>query len=259
MLININDLYGDRLAALDGDIGHVKDFYFDDKSWMIRYVVANTGSWLTGRLVLLAPHALAKWNQYGSTLHVKPLRKQIQGSPPIEAHALISRQFEIDCHHYYGWPAYWEAERMQGFGGAPAAMPPPESARSNRTYRPRGDVNLRSTHAVIGYNVESADGMIGHVSGFLADDRSWAIRELVVESGHWSSGKNILIPTGKVERISYEESKVFVNVAKADRLQAEESDLDGVAPSAMENMVFPAIDFHTEGHPNRPYRSLGEV
>jgi hypothetical protein len=54
------------------------------------------------------------------------------------------------------------------------------------------------------------------VTGFLVDDRSWAIRELVVETGHWYSGKEIRIPTSKVERISYEASKVVVNLTKAD-------------------------------------------
>ena len=58
MLQNIKELYGHKLAALDGDIGHVKDFYFDDTTWAVRYLVADTGSWLTERLVPLTHHAL---------------------------------------------------------------------------------------------------------------------------------------------------------------------------------------------------------
>jgi hypothetical protein len=54
------------------------------------------------------------------------------------------------------------------------------------------------------------------VSGFLVDDRSWAIRELVVEAGHWYSGKEIRIPVSKIERISYKETKVVVNLSKTD-------------------------------------------
>jgi len=60
MLQHIKELYGDKLAALDGEIGRVRDVYFDDKTWVIRYVVADTGSWLTGRLVLLSPHAIRR-------------------------------------------------------------------------------------------------------------------------------------------------------------------------------------------------------
>ena len=48
MLQGIKQLYGNKLGASDGDIGHVKDFFFDDQNWAIRYVVADTGSWLPG-------------------------------------------------------------------------------------------------------------------------------------------------------------------------------------------------------------------
>lgn len=46
---NIKDLKGNAIVATDGDIGKVDDFYFDDKSWTIRYLVADTGNWLLGR------------------------------------------------------------------------------------------------------------------------------------------------------------------------------------------------------------------
>jgi hypothetical protein len=50
MLLSLRPLYGKKLGASDGDIGHVKDFYFNDQQWAIRYVVADTGSWLSGPL-----------------------------------------------------------------------------------------------------------------------------------------------------------------------------------------------------------------
>ena len=102
------ELYGDKLAALDGDIGRVKDFYFDDENWVIRYLVADTGSWLTGRLVLLSPHAFGKLDQHEKTLHVKLRRQQIQDSPSIDLHKPVSRQYETEYYGYYGWPTYWE-------------------------------------------------------------------------------------------------------------------------------------------------------
>jgi len=59
----------------------------------------------------------------------------------------------------------------------------------------------------------------------MVDDKSWAIRELVVESGHWYSGKEILISPSKIERISYEESKVFVNLTQTDIQHTMENDV----------------------------------
>ena len=43
MLRSLRQLYGKKLGASDGDIGHVNDFYFNDQQWTIRYIVADTG------------------------------------------------------------------------------------------------------------------------------------------------------------------------------------------------------------------------
>ncbi|MFA5262726.1 MAG: PRC-barrel domain-containing protein [Opitutaceae bacterium] len=214
MLQNIKELYGYKLAAVDGDIGHVKDFYFDDKTWVIRYLVADTGSWLAGCLVLLAPHAFSKLDQYEKTLHIKLNRKQIQNSPSIESHKPVSRQYEEEYYRYYGWPTYWDCGGGLGLGGCPVVIPPP---RKESPARPtRADHHLQSTKAVTGYTIQTADGTIGSVNDFMVDSKSWMIRELAVETGHWYSGKEILISPGKIDRISYEESKVFVSLTMAD-------------------------------------------
>jgi len=78
------------------------------------------------------------------------------------------------------------------------------------------DKHLQSTQAITGYHVQAENETIGHVSGFLVDDRTWAIHKLVVETGHWYSGQEILISTNLVERISCEDSKVFVNITIAE-------------------------------------------
>jgi len=226
MLQNIKGLYGNKLVASDGDIGHVKDFYFDDKTWVIRYLVADTGSWLTGRLVLLSPHAFGRLNQDGKILPVNLTRKQIEDSPSIESHRPVSRQYEEEYYRYYGWPVYWQGEGMWGMGSYPVIMPPvPPQSLSHHGHNQRDDIHLRSAKAVAGYYIQATDDMIGSVSGFLVDDRSWAIRELVVKTGHWYSEKEIQISPSKIKRISYEDSKVFVNLTKADIQRAAENDI----------------------------------
>jgi hypothetical protein len=226
MLQSIKQLYGNKLAAFDGDIGHVKDFYFDDENWVVRYLVADTGSWLTGRLVLLTPHAFGKLDQDEKTLHIKLHKKKIQDSPSIESQKPVSRQYETDYYTYYGWPTYWDGSAMWGIGDYPVVLPPSKKEMEiKKKYHHRDDKHLRSMQAVTGYHIQSVDGEIGHVSSFLVDDKSWAIHELVIETGHWYSGKEILIPPSKVERISYDESKVFVNLTMADIQQTSESDI----------------------------------
>jgi len=216
MLQYLKELYGNKLAASDGDIGHVKDFYFDDKIWVIRYLVADTGSWLTGRLVLISPHAFGRWDREGDSLLVNLSRKQIESSPSIESHKPVSRQYEIEYYRYYGWPAYWNGGAIWGLGGYPVVLPPSKDELEAHLQHHPDDKHLQSTKTVTGYHIEANGETIGHLSGFMVDDKSWVVRELVVETGHWYSGKEILISPRQVERISYEESKVYVNLSKAD-------------------------------------------
>ena len=104
MLHSIQQRYGEKLRATDGEIGHVRDFYFDDKTWTIRYLVADTGGWLTDRQVLISPHALGHLYPKGSVLFVNLTRKQIERSPSIDDHKPVSRQHEEEYHRYYGYP-----------------------------------------------------------------------------------------------------------------------------------------------------------
>jgi len=226
MLQNIKEIYGNKLAALDGDIGHVKDFYFDDENWVIRYLVADTGSWLTGRLVLLTPHAFGKLDESEKTLHIKLRKKQIQDSPSIESHKPVSRQYEIEYYGYYGWPPYWDGGGMWGLGPYPVGLPLLEDkVKAHQKHKHREDEHLRSTQDLSGYHIQTSDGEIGHVTDFMVDEKSWAIRELVIETGHWYSGKEILISSSKIKRISYDESKVFVSLTKEDIQRTSENEI----------------------------------
>lgn len=230
MLQNTKELYGNKLAAVDGEIGHVKDFYFDDKSWVIRYLVADTGSWLTGRLVLLSPYAFGGWDQYQKILHLNLRKEQIQNSPSIETHKPVSRQYEVDYYRYYGWPAYWDGGGMWGLGGYPVVLPPSkEEVQSHLPYHHRDDKHLQSSSSINGYHIQATDGEIGTVSGFMVDDSTWMITGLTAETGHWYSGKEVTISPKSVQRISYEESKVYVNLTKSDiQLAAENHLVKGV-------------------------------
>ncbi len=227
MLRSIKQLYGEKLVTSEGDIGHVKDFYFDDQKWAIRYIVVDTDAWLSARFVLISPHAFGNLHQDRNVLLVNLTRKQIENSPSIESHKPVSRQYEERYYRYYGWPSYWLGEAMWGVSGFPVILPPAYPLPSNQatgggSLHTGDDPHLRSTQAVSGYHIQTSDAMIGHVIDFMMDDKSWAIRHLVVETGHWPSGKEIAISPNHIDWISYEESKVYVNVTKEAILQAPE-------------------------------------
>jgi sporulation protein YlmC with PRC-barrel domain len=216
MYHNLKKLHGYKIATSDGHIGHVKDFYFNDYTWAIRYLVVDTGSWLSGRLVLISPHSFGYIDEDKKTLTVNLSKKQIEHSPSIDTHKPVSRQYETEYYSYYGYPTYWSGGGLWGMGGYPMLLPATEVFDGRMDFVHRDDPNLRSAAAVTGYKIEAVDGTLGHITDFKVDDRSWAIPELVVEAGHWYSGKEVLISPWKVERISYAESKVFVSLTKED-------------------------------------------
>jgi hypothetical protein len=196
----------------------VKDFYFDDQNWTVRYLVADTGLWLAGREVLISPHAFPEGFR-GKILRVNLTRKQIEDSPAIESHKPLSRQYEEEYHRYYGWPYYWQGGGLWGMSGFPILELPPKPLPSepdtmSGPQPERADAHLRNTQAVNGYHLQATDGIIGHVCDFMMDDKSWAIHELVIKTGHRFSGKEVLIPVSKVARISFDESTVFVNLTR---------------------------------------------
>ena len=219
MLQSLKKLYGDRLDASDGEIGQVEDFYFDDRDWAVRYIVADTGTWLTGQQVLLSPHAFGDFHATRKLLSVNLTRKQIENGPPIAAHKPVSRQYEEVYHKYYGWPSYWEGAAPMGVKNFPILesvpdLNPNEQADEVAHEEKRADAHLLSTQAVTGYHVHASEEIIGHVSDFLMDAKTWTIGQLVVKIGHRFSGKEVQIPVSDITKISYEQSTVFVKLTK---------------------------------------------
>ncbi len=114
MLNKAKTLKGYKLDSLDGEIGKVKEFYFDDQHWAIRYLVADTGNWLTGRQVLISPYALVAVNKEKQNIDINLTKKQIEDSPSLDSDKPVSRQFEDAYYGYYGWPMYWGGPYMWG-------------------------------------------------------------------------------------------------------------------------------------------------
>ena len=109
MLIKAKALKGYSLKGLDGDIGSAREFFFDDRYWAVRYLVANTASWLIDREVLISPYSLDGVNTAEEKVFVLLNRKQIEDNSSISTDKPVSHQFESSYNSYYGYPEYWAA------------------------------------------------------------------------------------------------------------------------------------------------------
>jgi len=212
MLDKATELHGYKLDSLDGEIGKVKDFYFDDRFWTIRYLIADTGNWLTGRQVLISPYALAAANRVARNIAVNLTKDQIENSPSLGSDKPVSRQFENYYYGYYGWPGYWGGPFS--WGPYPYIALEAKKPGDLTQHRKEWDRHLRSTGQVTGYHVKAVDGAIGHVEDFLVDEKTWAIRYLIIDTKNWLPGKRVLISPEWIETVSWSEASVFVNVPR---------------------------------------------
>jgi hypothetical protein len=230
MLLSINHISHYGIEARDGRIGQAHSFLFDDQSWIVRYLVVDTGGWLTGRKVIITPAALGKPKDTEKVFPVELTKKQVKESPDIDADRPVSRQQEIKLHEYYGWSPYWVG--MFGMAYAPPATVLNQRADKEQAVRTEeaenSDPHLRSTREVIGYKIHAEDGQIGRVDDFIVHVDDWIIRYLVIDTKNWLPGRKVIAPPDWITDIRWADSEVFVNVTRD--VVNESPEFDPAAP-----------------------------
>lgn len=187
MLIKAKTPAGYRLDSLDGEIGKVKDSYYDDRYWTIRYPVAETGNWLSERQVLISPFALVGVNKEEKNFALDLVKKQIEKSPSLDSDKPVSRQFEQAYYGHYGYPKYWGGPFS--WGPDHSAMRDREQWKETNQSKKGWDLHLRSIGDATGHHIQALNGEIGHVEEFVIDDETRAIRCIIVDTHNWWAGQ----------------------------------------------------------------------
>ena len=226
MMLVGSALKGFAIEASDGRIGSVSDFLFDDHSWKIRWMVVDTGGWLTGRKVLVHPSAIIQPDYQLGQITVRLTKDKVKHSPGLMSDAPVSRQMENDLHSYYGWDPLWGGGNYFG-GGYPYGMgaafePSPyrgdagllEAERPGSTHS-EGDPHLRSLAEIVGYHIQATDGPVGHVENFLVEDTNWGIRYLVIDTKNWWPGQRVLMSPYAVRAMSWSGRDITLDVTRA--------------------------------------------
>jgi hypothetical protein len=261
MLRSVKSLEGFAIGATDGAIGKVKDFYFDDEAWVIRYVVVNTSAWLGGREVLISPYSVGEPSWAGDVLPVKVTKEQIKNSPSIDTDKPISRQYERSYLGYYGYPYYWGGAGLWGANCYPGTLLTGMGADVYPSYLGylrapsdnaiNADPHLRSCEAVKGYHIHAKDGEIGHVQGFIIDDLTWSIRYLVVNTSNWWMGHEVLVSPEWIQDVSWLESKVSINLDRQSIKDAPTYESDALLDRDAEMSIYNHYDRQGYWHDQR--------
>lgn len=268
MLRKATEIMGYNISATDGEIGHVEDFYIDiddhriedphgnrqrDHGWNVRYMVVDTGFWIFGRKVLIAPEALGTPNWDHNIMPVDMTKEEIENSPEIPEGQPISRAYETELRGYYGWPIYWGAP-VASPTTAPATMSPTTGRSFSHDAHMATNIETRSqlgpgqepvpqevTEALNSadrppiqsldsfrnFNIEAEDGSIGRVDDVFIDDADWKVRYLLIDTGQWLPGRKVLISPDWVEMVDLHDSKVHVKMTKEQIENSPEYDPSG--------------------------------
>jgi hypothetical protein len=230
MLRTLDELHDYTIGATDGVIGRVKDLFLDDEAWVVRYLVVDSGPWLFGRKVLISPMAIGTPDWAEHLLPVSITKEQVKNSPDVDTEMPVTRQHELAYSSYFGYPYYWGGagywgggmfpnSTLAGYGslGRPQAIlneAQEDKARADDGQGDDADPHLRSCKAITGYHIGATDGDIGHVSGMLIDDETWAVRYLVVDTSHWWGGHQMLVAPAWIESVSWAERTVSVQLTR---------------------------------------------
>ncbi|GJL61984.1 MAG: hypothetical protein NPIRA04_06380 [Nitrospirales bacterium] len=211
MLRTIKSLLGYTIRAADGNLGGVNDLYFDDAKWMIRYLVAETESWLPGRLALIATEALGRPDRKQKEFPVSLTVETVKQSPTLEADKPVSRQKEEALRAYFQWPAYWDLAGAAVARKFEPVMPEMAEALESAT---QGDQHLQSVNEVLDYGIQATDGELGHVKDFIVDEH-WNVRYIVVDTRNWLPGKTVLVDPQWFCEISWSNQTASVDLTQA--------------------------------------------
>lgn len=247
MFKSIKQLTGRHLEGTDGPIGKASDFLFDDERWVIRYLVANTGSWLTDRRVLISPYLLGRptADHPGEHFPIKLTRDQIERCPGINADLPVSRRYERELAQYYAYPTYWGVgPDLWGYSAYPILKETPEERRE--FIQEVDQCHLRSAREVEGYHVHVTDGFIGHVEDFIVEDATWAIRYVAIDTRNSLPGKKVVISPAWIHKVDWSAGEIRVAMSREAVQESPELDITKLPDRDYEERLF-------EHYGHKPY------
>lgn len=260
MLLNLSTIRGRKVAASDGNIGSVSDILFDDISWMIRWLVVDTGDWLSGRKILLPPAALGHAEPTAKTFPVRLTKAEVEASPELDTHRPVSRQFETSTYDHYGWSPYWGSGFYLGGtgmtgGGLSITGDTEATSRGDeldRLQQGLKEPHLRSAQEVTGYRIHAADGEIGHLADLILEDTDWNIYFLIVDTSNWWIGQKVLISPRLALDIRWAEQLIYLDVDRKEVMDSPPfKPVWPVDPAYEKRMTWNYVELPPRSNPDR--------
>lgn len=219
MLRTLRNLEGWTIYGSDRqDIGTVDDFYLDDEHWTVRYLVANIGRWGALQETLIPPEAIDRTNRGDPRIVVGLTREQIEHLPSADTRRPIARRYEREYSSQFGYPTLWPSAASSDTASLTLAE---QAAAIAARVAPADEeeAHLRSVHELTGYHIHGLDGESGYLEDFLADE-TWMIRYFTVHTGHWPSGRTVLLSPERIRGIEWDHQLIRVDLLRDEIKQS---------------------------------------
>ncbi len=240
MYRSLKKLNGYTIQAFDGERGKVKDFLFDEDSWVIRYLDVDLGTFFTEKRVLIPREQLGIPNWKNKHFPVRLTTKQIEDSPDLEFDLPVSRKYEYKLANHYEIVPYWPND-MVFYPGRESMFTSNQIIRipKNTKNDKYIDTSLRSFSEVKGYLINSSDDNFGHIEDLIIDDYDWQIVYVIIDTKNivpWS--KQVILPIEYIEEISFPNQEVIIDLTKDAIKNAPEYDPDKIIDTEIERSLF---------------------
>jgi hypothetical protein len=152
--------------------------------------------------VLISPIGIGQPDWSEKIFPVAITRDQVKNSPDIDTEKPVSRQA--------GRQGNGSIADSRSAQASKAELGDSSDAARNQ----HDDPHLRSGNSIMRYYVHATDGDIGHVQGLLVDEKSWAIRYLIVNTSNWWLGRQVIVAPQWIDHVSWAESTVFADLTR---------------------------------------------
>ncbi len=215
------------IHATDGDIGGCKDVLFDDQDYVVRYLVADTNTWLPlSRKVVISPISVTQLDSAEAKVHVGMTCDELRDSPSIDEHKPVSREYEETLFQYYGYGYYWIGPGAWGDFAHPTELVNPAFAPVPDDNSDKSENHLRACSEVHGYDVATIEDDVGHITDFVIDAKDWSIKLFVLDTNNWlPGGRKLAFTPTDISKLDWSSHKVYVDLTHDDLMNKPEIDV----------------------------------
>ena len=264
-----------KVLCSDGELGHIKDFYFDEDWFFLRYLIVDTSLFLMRHLVLVSPISFDYIDPDKEEIHLNLSKQELENSPPFGQQETVSMLYERAYHQHFAWP-YYGKYHLSPWSIGPYGVPWPYYESGNNSEgsdifkeseslkEDAKKTRLRSARELRGYSLYSTElsnssnmnsnsnkvslsgKKFGHIQGFIIDTIKYSVEYFVVDTINYWPSKLVTLMPELIKDISWFKKEVSFRLPKDIIVNSPSYHRNNISKQYFEtvNKYFESNQFH---------------